>query len=158
MRTLIGLALVLWTVGAEAVPVGPLSVYLVEPCRFVDTRTPQPALREARLGDQSGPLRHDETRFYLVQESCEVPPASAGAILNVTVTDATAPGHLAVSMPGPVATTSTINFGSGLTIANGAIVKLRAVPPGGQYADLRVYANIPGGTAHLVLDVIGYLK
>jgi hypothetical protein len=147
MRTLIGLALVLWTVGAEAAPVGPLSVYLVEPCRFVDTR-------ESALG----PL--DGYRFFRIEGACDVPEGAGGVILNVTVTGGTVAGHLSIFDPlASVPPTSTLNFSAGQTIANMAIVRLTPTGQGPEgAADLVALARVPGGSVHVILDVVGYLK
>jgi len=138
--------------------VGPLSIYLVEPCRFVDTRDGDTLWYETL-----GPLIAG-VHLYLAQGSCGVPLGASGVILNVTVTEATASGNLGIwngntDGNGLPPNTSVINFDIGTTVANGTIVKLGVVPPTGQYSDLRVDAHLAStGTLHVILDVVGYLK
>jgi hypothetical protein len=77
--------------------------------------------------------------------------------LNVTVTAATSGGHV-VLYPGGAAVpaTSTLNFQSGGTRANNAIVPLSADGLG----TLDARASLAGGsgTVHLILDVTGYFE
>jgi hypothetical protein len=113
-----------------------------------------------------------QTRLYLVQASARCPLGSGetpiplgakGLVLNVTATAATAPGSLRVystdEYPQPVAT--TLSFVANVNATNTTIVKLgqeQGQYPGYPiYPDLAVYAWVPGGTVHVVLDLVGYL-
>ena len=165
-NTIAGLVLALSVAAvAGAAPSGPLSTYLVEPCRFLDTRD-DVLLR----GESVGPLG-EGIHPYILQGACGVPAGAQGVILNVTATEATVAGHLTlVAVPETAApthrmativdsmvpTTSTINVAPGLTVGNAATVRLRENTTG-QF-DLMVYASVKGGTVHLIIDVVGYLK
>jgi hypothetical protein len=157
MRTLIGLALLLWGGVASAEP---LSTYLLdEPCRLLDTRGPQPFGFE-------GPLPW-VYRSYRVQSHCGVPFGARAVFATVTVTQPTVEGFLAF-MRAPVgeynpdqhSKTSTINFAPGQTVANTTLLPLQTVTDmfGDEESDVRVYAHVPGGTVHLVIDVVAYLR
>ena len=81
-------------------------------------------------------------------------PAGASAVTgNLTVTGQTAAGYVSIT-PTPIAnpTTSTINFPSGDTRANGVTVPLS----GGNMS--LVYKAGSGKKTHLILDVTGYFK
>jgi hypothetical protein len=129
---------------------GPLSIYLTEPCRYLDTRE-QPA------SFQSGPFVNEEIRLYSVEGSCDVPPGAKGLVLNVTVTEATVSGHLGLWRPGfsVLPPTSSLNFGPGQTIANGVITRINPIAG---LADLMILAHVPGGQVHVIVDVVGFLK
>jgi len=136
---------------AGAAPVGPLSTYLVEPCRFLDTR------EEVQSFD-AGPFPLGQGRAYRMQESCDVPIGAAGVIINVTVTGATGAGHLSV-WPGDYQVrpgTSGINFAAGSTLANGMTVRL-AANAAPRYADIWVTTR-GAGEVHVIIDVVGYLR
>jgi hypothetical protein len=78
-----------------------------------------------------------------------VPVGATAAVLNVTVTQASASGYLTVypyGQPRPGA--SNLNFVAGRTRAN-----LVAVPLAGRKVDLY---NASGGTVHLVADLAGF--
>jgi len=127
---------------AEAVPAN-LSFFTTTPCRLVDSRE--------QLG---GPLKSGIPLPLVVAGQCGVPATARAVVLNVTVTNATADGHLRFSSEAPLcrAATSTINFAAGQTRANHAIVTLEA---GG----LLAYPAIANaGTIDLVLDVSGYFQ
>jgi hypothetical protein len=83
---------------------------------------------------------------------CGIPPSAAAISLNLTVTGATAAGHLTVYPQGqPIPLASTINFRSGQTRANNAIVPLGT---GGAIAI--VSGQPPGNTTHVIVDLSGY--
>jgi len=78
-----------------------------------------------------------------------VPPGATAVSLNVTVTGPTTASHLTVWPAGdtqPVA--SNVNFSSGESVANAAIVKVGA---GGKVS---VFNN--AGTTQVIVDVVGY--
>jgi len=138
----VGIALLLTAV-APALADGPFRFYALTPCRLVDTRT---------VAD-SPALSAGTTRDFQVQGKCGVPVGAKAASLNVTAVLPTASGHLRLFPSGTaLPNTSTINFQSGVVLANGAIVPLST-----NANDLSVYAGIPtGSTTHFVLDVTGY--
>jgi hypothetical protein len=145
---------------------GPLSTYLVTPCRFVDTRDDL----TRKLYEQPflwGPFKGLRFYFYTIQGECGVPFGAKGVILNVTTTAATVEGHLvlwAPRTPVVVPATSNLNFSPGRTVANMAIVKL--IPLSGPgYTDLVVSPRTPQapteqarGFVHVIIDVVGYLQ
>ncbi len=113
----------------------------VSPCRLFDSRLPlnRPALVSNR------------TRTLSTKAICNLPSTARAVFVNVTVTGATAPGHLRFFSQGAaLPTVSTINYGAGETRANNAMVRL---DPDGQLA---VYCGQGSGTVHLILDVNGY--
>lgn len=163
MRTLVGLVLALVAVAAEAAPVGPLSFFLVEPCRMVDTRTggyPIYPTNYSPVGAATGGLV-----FFVVKENptinkwCGVPREARALAVNVTATEATAEGHLTLwdysaSALGPPPT-SNLNFSPGKTVANFAIVPLADTAS----IDMAAYVVINAGArVDLLLDVVGYFR
>jgi hypothetical protein len=118
-----------------------LGFYTVTPCRVADTRS------------TFWKLQPGESRRFAVGGSCGIPYTAAAASLNVTVTDPTAAGYLAVwpddDVPPP---TSSLNFTAGQTRATNATVELLA-----PQRWIVVY-NGSAGTAHVILDVNGYFE
>jgi hypothetical protein len=126
----------------------PLSAafYTVSPCRVVDTRGPN--------GPYGGPpLAGNASRTFTLAGQCTIPSTARAVALNITVTGATAPGHLTLYPAGaPVPSTSTINYRPGQTRANNAIVTL------GPAGDIAVACAQASGAVHLILDVTGYFE
>ena len=120
------------------------SFYTVTPCRLVDTRNPP--------GPFGGPaLAGGGDRTFVLAGRCDIPPTATALAVNVTATSSTAPGFLtlhAADAERPV--TSNINYAAGSTRANNAHVKLG---PGGEVI---VQCGQSGGTAHVIIDVVGY--
>jgi hypothetical protein len=118
--------------------------HTVAPCRLVDTREAASPL--------GGPaLVAGSTRVFAVLGNCGLPANARAAAFNVTAASATSDGYLTIypsDSTRPVA--STINFRSGQTRANNAILRL------GQGGHLTVYCGISTGTVDFVLDVTGY--
>ncbi|MCY0945878.1 hypothetical protein [Streptomyces antarcticus] len=107
------------------------------PKRMFDTRTTSPvAARGSTVLDLSG--------------SSELARAKA-VVLNVTVTDPKSDGHLTAWPSGTTRPdSSNLNWTAGSTVAN-----LVTVPVG---ADGKVeFANIGWGSAHVIVDLFGYL-
>lgn len=70
--------------------------------------------------------------------------------VNITVIDPSAGGYLTAYAPsGPVPATSNVNFVAGQTVANLAVV--------GVFGQERVALQINTGTAHVAVDVVGYV-
>lgn len=112
--------------------------FTVTPCRVVDTRA-------------GAPLAGGVITPFTVAGLCGVPVTADAVALNATVTQASAAGNLTL-FPGncSLPATSTVNFATGQTRANNAVVGLATDGDG----DLR--ARLSAGSAHLVLDVVGY--
>jgi hypothetical protein len=135
-----GTDLVVDVVGYFAPSGGPVTA--VRPQRLLDSRI--------GLDTGAAPFASGEARTVAVAGQVGVPPDATGVVLNVTVTEPTAPGFVTVWPAGqaqPVA--STLNFLPGDNIANLVMVGLGA---GG---GLSVYEF--GATAHVVADVVGYV-
>jgi photosystem II stability/assembly factor-like uncharacterized protein len=116
--------------------------HTVAPCRVVDTR----------LAD--GPaLAAGATRDFTMVGRCGIPPEAGSVSVNVTVTDATSPGHLRIC-PGHVALlfNSSLNFASGQTRANSAVSLLGAA------GDIAVFSGQGNGSVQVIVDVNGYFE
>jgi hypothetical protein len=129
---------------------GALQLYTVTPCRIVDTRGPG--------GPTGGPaLTSGAIRAFPVRNYCQIPSTARGVSLNVAVVGPTAGGFFTVwtynmAWPG----TSNINLSGGEpAVANGAIVLVTGDP---QFDLSTLYQAGPGSTAHLIVDVNGYLQ
>ncbi len=113
----------------------------VTPTRILDSRTP--------LGGFGGPLG-TSPKELTVAGVAGVGAADnlSAVVLNVTVTEGTAPSFLSVLPSGSVPTTSTINFAPRQTVANAVTVKVDAT------GKVR-FANA-AGAVHVVADVTGW--
>jgi Tol biopolymer transport system component len=118
--------------------------FTAEPCRILDTR-------------QSGPaLAANEKRIIAISGSCGIPSTARSVVLNVTAFQPGGNGHLTL-YPGDLADplTSTLNFRTGETRANNAILPLALDGSG----TLAVSAAVSGGgTVHLIVDVGGWFE
>jgi hypothetical protein len=118
--------------------------HTVSPCRLVDTRGP--------VGAFGGPaLAAGRDRSFTLVSRCGIPLGARAVALNVTVVAPSTTGNL-VLYPSAAAAppTSTVNYVSGLTRANNAIIPIDAS------GRLWVRCRQGWGTAHLVLDVVGF--
>jgi hypothetical protein len=114
----------------------------VQPCRIGDTRnTLAPALNAG------------QTRTFSIAGHCGIPVDAQAASFNFTVVGATANGNVRI-YPGGAAlpTVSTINYRTGQTRANNAIILL------GPAGDITVQVGQANGTVHLIIDVSGYFQ
>jgi hypothetical protein len=127
-------------------PGGSLDYHTVSPCRLADTRL--------AFGMQGGPaLAAGVARTFQAAGLCGIPVTASAVALNVTVVSPSTSGHLQIEQgDGPASGTSVVNFIAGRTRANNAIASL------GTAGDVAVTAAIPSGTAHLVIDVVGYFE
>jgi hypothetical protein len=83
---------------------------------------------------------------------CGIPSTAYAISLNLTVTGATAPGYLTVYPNGSaIPLASTINFGSGQTRANNAIVRI-----GSGAAIAIFYGQASGNTTDIIVDLNGF--
>jgi hypothetical protein len=121
-----------------------MSFYTVQPCRLVDTRSVSdgPAL--------SGGI----ARALHMTGRCGVPDTAAALSVNVTVTQAGAPGYLRLDAAGsPASVFSTLNYALGQTRTNNAILALSST------GDVTASATQSAGrTVHVVIDVNGYFQ
>jgi hypothetical protein len=125
---------------------GSSQYHTVAPCRLADTRQPN--------GPFGGPaFTGGEIRTWIAAGSCGIPASAVAVAINLTVTSPTAGGNLTVYPAGSaVPGTSTLNFSAGQTRANNAIVQL------GASDGFNVLCSMPGGTAHVLVDVVGYFE
>jgi hypothetical protein len=126
--------------------VGPQAYFTVVPCRLVDTRNP--------AGPRGGPaLAAGATRTFDLAGACAIPSTAKALALNVTVTGSTGAGNLRLHSPDELRPgTSTVNFTAGQTRANNAQVRL------GSTGAVSVFCSMASGSAHVVLDVVGYFE
>ena len=101
--------------GADYIPLAP--------ARIVDTRPEHTTIDGFNAGE--GELEGGSTLAVLVSGRGGVPKKSVAATLNVTVTEAAAPGYLTVyPCDADRPTASNLNYGTGSTIPNAVILSL----------------------------------
>lgn len=123
---------------------GPLDLHTLAPCRLLDTRQ--------AFGATGGPaLPQMIPRVIVATGRCGVPANAKALALNVTVASPPGSGYLRL-FPGnfDAAVTSTVNYSTGQTRANNAIVPL---PSSGSGA---IALQSPIAGVHVVVDVMGY--
>jgi subtilisin family serine protease len=126
-----------------------LGFYTVAPCRVIDTRRPN--------GTFGGPplAGNGATRDFPISSQCGIPADAQAVALNVTVVVATAAGDLRLFPTGtPAPASSAINFRAARTRANNVLLSLTGNPLG----SFTVQCDIPGGSTHMLVDVVGYFK
>jgi pimeloyl-ACP methyl ester carboxylesterase len=124
---------------------GPLDFYTILPCRVFDSRAG---------GGQ--PLASGGTYSVVVAGRCNIPASAQGVAANVTITQPTAQGYVTFwpsNLPRPL--TSVLNFTTGQTLANNAVLLLSTDGLGMIGVAPFLGAN---GTVHLVIDVTGYFQ
>jgi hypothetical protein len=122
-----------------------LSFYTLTPCRVVDTR--------GAAGDLGGPaLAAGQVRAFALAGNCGIPQGAEALSVNVTVTQSTAAGDLAVFAAGVSAGLPLIEYRAGQTRANNAVVHLS------ESGALSVSCGQPAGTVHVIVDVTGYFQ
>jgi hypothetical protein len=120
----------------------PARFYALPPCRVLDTR-----------GAQGPALVAGASRTFAFAGVCNIPATARAVALNVTVTQATAAGHLTLyPAGGTVPGASTINYRAGVARANNAILRLSA---SGQLA---IFCGQLTGSTHAIVDVSGYFQ
>jgi Tol biopolymer transport system component len=122
------------------------SFFTLPPCRLLDTRQ----------AGQGPALASGAEEVWTLHGTCGIPATARAVAVNVTVTQATAAGHLTL-FAGDLAApaTSTINFGAGQTRANNAVLPLAT--NGAGTLGVRPFV-LAGGTVHLIVDVAGYFE
>jgi glucose/arabinose dehydrogenase len=120
---------------------GPFDFNTLAPCRLVDTRSAGPALAAG------------STRTFTAAGACGIPATASTIAVNVTVIGASNSGNLEIWPAGTTAPgTSVLGFQAGQTRSNNAFVALGAA---GNFSAL---ASMPSGSAHLVVDVVGWYE
>lgn len=145
-----GLGLVEAAIGTGEKPV----TVTIAPQRILDTRT-NLGLTGQFVDETPRDLQVTGTVPVASGGSTTVVPSDAVAVLvNVTAVTPTSKGYLSLRPAGAtgIPTTSTVNFNAGSIEPNSATVDLG---PGGK---VQVFLNTDtaGGTAHVLLDVVGY--
>ena len=124
-------------------PLG-LDYYTVTPCRVLDTRL------------SGTPLVSGVTSVFTAAGLCGVPADAVAVMINVTVFEPPSFGHVTLFPgDGSLPATSTLNFQSGVTRANNAIIPLAT--DAAQTLAAQVFLA-GGGQAQLIVDVFGYFK
>ena len=120
----------------------PSNFYTLTPCRLLDTRLP--------VGPYGGPAVAAASQRIVVAVGprCGIPASAIAVSLNVTAVTPSAAGNLTF-FPG----TSTLNFATGKTRANNAIVRLASSSSG-----TLVFRNSSATSVHVVIDVSGYFE
>ena len=124
----------------------PGNFFTVTPCRVLDTRN--------AAGAYGGPaLSAGQSRVFTISGVCGVPSTAKAVAVNLTVTGSTAAGNLRL-YPSDVAlpTASTLNYSTGQTRANNAVVGLGAT------GAVALRCTQASGSAHAILDVTGYFE
>ncbi len=128
-------------------PAPPGKFYTLPPCRLVDTRNANGLLGGPALAASSG-------RNFTLTSACGIPTTAKSISVNLTVTSPAAPGFVSLFPGDGIApSTSNINFSTGQTRANNAVVLLAANGNGSI-----VVLNGAAGTVHFILDVNGYFQ
>jgi len=118
------------------------ALYIVTPCRVIDTRGP--------VGPFGGPaLANGASRSVQITGVCGIPAGAAAVVANITAVSPATTGFLAFFPTGTVwPGNSTMNYRAGKTRANNAILALSE-------AGLVTVLN-SGATQHVIIDVTGY--
>ncbi|GEK20317.1 Ig-like domain repeat protein [Cellulomonas xylanilytica] len=120
---------------------------LQDPVRLLDTR-PGPA----QVGDVSGPVPSGVVQTVQVRGKAGVPADATAVIVNATVTGTVGPGNLRIYPAGTaVPNASVVNYAPGYDKANQTIVQLSSS------GKLSFLSDAGGSTAHVILDVVGYV-
>ncbi|MBV8519359.1 MAG: hypothetical protein JO197_18345 [Acidobacteria bacterium] len=125
-------------------PAGAVLFYLVTPCRLIDTRGP--------VGTYGGPASPSGSlRQVPVAGVCGIPSGARAIAANVTAVAPQTGGYLALFASDVAwAGTSTLNYRTGKTRANNAVLPLSA--------DGRITVKNEGSTLNFIIDVTGYFK
>jgi hypothetical protein len=128
-------------------PSAAFDFHTLSPCRLVDTRDPS--------GPLGGPaLAGGAARTFDAVTACQVPATARALSVNVTVVGPTAPGDLRLYAPGgSVPLASAINYSTGQTRANNAVVPLDG---SGRFTVRCDQAT--GSLVQLLVDVNGYFE
>jgi all-beta uncharacterized protein len=113
-------------------------LYLITPCRFIDTRDGAPMLTLDRWTMD-------------VVNRCGIPADTTALVANVTVVNPSTDGFLAVyPSGGPWPGTETVSFRAGRTRANNVLIPVRY--------DEFIVLNGSRESTNVLIDVTGYFK
>ena len=134
---------------------GPASAgafHAIDPARVYDSRqaTPTPGVIAPNTSRVIS-VKDGRNASGTVTTANVVPVGATAVSYNLTVAGATGPNFFAVE-PGDstVYVASAINFNAGADIANASVVKLDAS------RQIKVFGGDQSGSAHLIIDVVGY--
>lgn len=136
--------------GACALSSPALDFFTLTPCRVADSR-------QSGNGTFGGPayVAGEKRTIAFHDSSCGIPSTAKAVSINVTVTGGTVFGNLRLFPAGDgTPPTSTVNWNTGQTRANNAVVPLSFDGRG----LLTVQADMPAGQVHVILDVNGYFQ
>ena len=119
--------------------------YPINPVRLLDTRS---------ANGLSNMFVDETPRTFQLTGRGTVPVNAVAVTANLTVTGSTAAGYVAIG-PSMTSTpaTSTINVGSGQTLANGVTLRVGSAGKVGS-----VFMSASGAKTHQVLDLTGYFR
>jgi hypothetical protein len=137
---------------------GPLSFHTITPVRYLDTRfdgggpfPPQGNVGEFFIFDFGDP-------DYFSGASNEVPPEARAIACNLTVTGGTSSGNLR-AFPGNsdvIPLVSNVNWATGQTLANYAIVGAATPADGAFQAAVGLHNASIRGSVHVIVDISGF--
>jgi hypothetical protein len=126
------------TVTVVTPPASASMLYVLQPCRLLDTR-------------YTTPIENGATRDIQITGGCGIPAGAKAAVVNIAVVSPVANGYLGFYPTGSSwLGTSTVSYRVGKTRANNAILALSA---GGSTTVLN-----SGGTQNFIIDVTGYFE
>jgi hypothetical protein len=138
---------------------GPLSFHTISPQRYLDTRfdgggpfPPQGTTGEIFIFDFGDP------DYFAGGFPNEVPPGAAAIACNLTVTGGTSGGNLR-AFPGNsdvIPLVSNVNWTTGQTVANYAIVGAATPADGAFQAAVALHNASTRGSVHVIVDISGY--
>lgn len=132
-----------FTVHDAPIASGPTSLYLVTPCRVVDTRDP--------VSSHGGPQLGADVRSFAMTGRCGIPSGAKAVAINVAAVHPAGTGFLTLfGGASPMPATSTLNYRAAKSRANNAVIPLSA---GG----VMNVAN-RGSSVHVIIDVTGYFQ
>ena len=135
-----------FTANFTALPPPALQYFTVSPCRLVDTRNAN--------GPFGGPaLAANSTRTFVGAGQCGAPAGARALAVNLTAVSPTQGGWVSVGPAGTsISNITAITFSAGQVRTNNAVIGL----DGNDNFD--VFAGLPTGSTHLVIDVLGYFQ
>jgi hypothetical protein len=138
---------------------GPLSFHTISPQRYLDTRfdgggpfPPQGAIGEFFIFDFGAP------DYFGAGVTNEVPADAKAIACNLTVTGGTSGGNLR-AFPGNsdvIPLVSNVNWTTGQTVANYAIVGAATPADGPFQASVGLHNASTRGSVHVIVDISGY--
>jgi hypothetical protein len=138
---------------------GPLAFHTISPQRYLDTRfdgggpfPPQGTTGEIFIFDFGDP------DYFAGGLANEVPPGAQAIACNLTVTGGTSGGNLR-AFPGSsdvIPLVSNVNWTTGQTVANYAIVGAATPTAGSFQAAVALHNASTKGSVHVIVDISGY--